>query len=142
MPDQQTYALYAWGSFIRETGLDRLDGWLDPAVLGGERLFDHPDVTIYEAPLRVDVSRSLFETGDGYVEGREFQATADWRIGYLRLDTDGTPGDAHRVVDALAEQDVELEPDPAPVRNPVPVGEPVAVWEDPHGQWDLAVVRL
>jgi hypothetical protein len=35
------FALYAWGSFIHEVGLDRLPGWLDPAVLRGERVFAH-----------------------------------------------------------------------------------------------------
>ena len=32
-----TYALYAWGNFIDEVQLDRDPGWLEPAVLRGER---------------------------------------------------------------------------------------------------------
>ncbi|WP_177154306.1 hypothetical protein [Actinosynnema pretiosum] len=32
--------------------------------------------------------------------------------------------------------------DESPERNPVGIGEVVTTWEDEHGQWDLAVVRV
>jgi hypothetical protein len=139
-----TYALYAWGNFIYETELDRGAIWLEPAVLRGERILEDDDLTMNDTgPLPIDVSRSLFETGDEeYVEGRDFRDTgAEWRVGYLRLATDGTLADATRLAEELQEN-AELGHDPAPSDNPVPVGEVVATWEDPHGQWDMALVRL
>ena len=143
MATQDTYALYVWGNFLREVALDRLDEWLDPTVLSGERIFTHPNLTMYEAPLRVDASQSLFETADGYAEGRNFIASGEqWRIGYLRLVSDGSLGDAMRLMKEFEDHDVELDRDPEPDRNPVPVGEIVTVWEDPYGQWDLALVKL
>lgn len=142
MPDPQ-YALYAWGNFLYETAIDRLPEFVDPALLRGERLLHDDRLTVYEAPLRIDVSRSLFDTSGGYLTGRELAVPPGrWRVGYLRLDTDGTFDDAVRVVEQLEENDVELDRDDRPDRNPLPVGEVVTVWEDLHGQWDLAVVRL
>ncbi len=142
MPDAP-YALFAWGNFINETGLDKLPEFADPELLRGERLLDDDRLTVYEAPLRIDVSRSLFDTPGGYVAGRDLATPpVRWRVGYLRLATDGTLDDAVRVVEQLEENDVELDRDDCPGRNPLPVGEVVTVWEDLHGQWDLAVVRL
>ncbi|WP_238019977.1 hypothetical protein KZZ52_56980 [Dactylosporangium sp. AC04546] len=61
----------------------------------------------------------------------------------MRIVTDGTREDAERFIAGLQEEDVELDQLDDPDDNPVPDGgEVLAVWEDPHGQWDLALVRL
>ena len=139
-----TYALYAWGNFIDESGIDRIPEWLDPAVLNGEQAVVHHSVAMTdEGPLLVDGSRTLFVVGPDWVEGRDFPAgAADWNVGYIRLVTDGSVADAERVIDALAEQGVDLDRVDEPERNPLPFGEALTVWEDPHGQWDAALVRL
>ncbi|WP_155370734.1 hypothetical protein [Catellatospora vulcania] len=137
------YALYAWGNFIHETELDRLPEFADPGLLRGDRLLDDDRLTVYEVPLAIDVSRSLFDTPAGYVTGRDLTTLPErWRVGYLRLATDGTLDDAVRVIGQFEENDVELDRDDRPGRNPLPLGDVVTTWEDLHGQWDLAVVRL
>ncbi|UWP86419.1 hypothetical protein [Dactylosporangium fulvum] len=96
-----------------------------------------------EGPLLVDGSRTLFAVGPDWVEGRDFPAgTADWNVGHIRLVTDGSLADAERVIDELAEQGVELDRLDEPERNPLPFGEVLTVWEDLHGQWDAAIIRL
>ncbi|PXX71646.1 hypothetical protein DFR70_1011080 [Nocardia tenerifensis] len=139
MAENNTYSLYAWGNFLDETGLDRLDAWLDPDVLSGARLFENPDVTLYEEQLRIDASSSYYFVGGEYVLGRDLaEPCADWRAAYLCLATDGTLDGALEVV---AQFEDEWDRDDTPTRNPLPAGEVVTVWEDPHGQWDLALVR-
>ncbi|MFK3979618.1 hypothetical protein ACI2K4_04480 [Micromonospora sp. NPDC050397] len=139
-----TYALYAWGNFIHECGIDRIPQWLDPAVLRGERAVVHDSVAMSdEGPLLVDGSRTLFAVDGTWVEGRDLPAeAADWNVGYIRLMTDGSLADAERVIDEMAEQGVDLERLDEPERNPLPFGEVLTIWEDPHGQWDAAIIRL
>ncbi|MEU8263229.1 hypothetical protein AB0C02_21685 [Micromonospora sp. NPDC048999] len=139
------YALYAWGNYLREAELDRLPEWLEPAVLSGERVFVHPHVSMSdEGPLRVDVSRSLFAVEGEFVSGRDLApaVTGDWRVSYLRLVTDESADDAERMIEDLEEQGWDLDRDDDPDWNPLPIGEIVTGWEDPHGQWDLALIRL
>ncbi|GAB7051540.1 hypothetical protein [Catenuloplanes indicus] len=141
-----TYALYAWGNFIYEVGLDRHPEWLDPALLRGERdeLNDH--LTILDTgTLRVDGPGTIFEIGDERVEGRTLlgrePADGEWRVVRIRVATDGTREDALRITTMLeAEADVYAEDTPA--RNPLPFGEVDTFWTDDHGQWDLALVRV
>jgi hypothetical protein len=141
------FALYAWGNFLYEAELDRLAEWLEPAVLTGERVFLHPDVAMSdEGPLPVDASRSLYAVSGRFVSGRDLALapprTDDWRVGYLRLVTDGSVDDAERVLRELERQGCELARDDDPGRNPLPIGEIVTGWEELHGQWDVALVRL
>lgn len=134
------YRLYAWGNFIDETGLDRLDDWIDPEVLSGDRIVENSDVTVYETDLRIDGSRTYYLVDDEYVVGRDLVTPGDtWRAAYLCLATDGTLDDALRLA---AQFEDDLARDDNPSRNPLPIGEVVAVWEDPCGQWDLALVLL
>lgn len=137
------YALYAWGNFIDEVGLDRLPEWLDPDVLSGERVVEHPDLTMYESELAIDGSRSFYIVeNDEYVLGRDLGTPPDdWRIGYLCVVTDGTI-DGAREVAARLEEEADLFRTDAPDKNPIGYGEIVTVWEDDHGQWDMALVRV
>ncbi|MGN2641285.1 hypothetical protein ACTD5D_34990 [Nocardia takedensis] len=143
MPNPNTYALYAWGNWIQECEIDRRPTWLDPAVLRGDRVLEDPDLTIYDGePLRVDASISLYLVDGDFVLGRDFTPTdAPWRAYYLRLESDGTFDAALRLATILEEQ-ADLYRDPDPATNPLPIGEIHTTWEDPHGQWDLALLRL
>lgn len=140
------YALYAWGNFIYEVGLDRDAGWLDPALLRGERSILNDNLTIIdEGPLPVDGPGTLFEVGDERIAGRDLAgrdlAGREWRVVRIRVATDGTREDAVRITSEIEDAgDVSVDTDPD--RNPVGIGEIVTVWEDEHGQWDLALVRL
>ncbi|MEU7870773.1 hypothetical protein [Dactylosporangium sp. NPDC049140] len=138
------YALYAWGNFIHEAGLDRLEAWLDPQVLRGERAFVHDDVCLSdEGPAEIDASTSLFEAGGARVLGRDLELPppGGWRVVRMRLVTDDTVAGAEKLVARLDEEGTELDP-VDPDAGALPSGEVVAAWEDPHGQWDLALVRL
>ncbi|BEL04794.1 hypothetical protein Q0Z83_029850 [Actinoplanes sichuanensis] len=142
------YALYAWGNFFNyETGLDRHAGWLDPAVLSGEREVVTDDLMALtdDEPLRVDGPNTVFEVDGSLVEGRELVGRdldgADWRVSRIRVATDGTRADALRIM-AEFEEAGDIDVDEAPERNPVGFGEIVTTWEDEHGQWDLALIRL
>jgi hypothetical protein len=144
--DRGVYALYAWGNFIYETGLDRHAGWLHPALLRGERgvLNDHLTI-IDEGPLPVDGPGTIFEVGDERIEGREVAkrdlAGHDRRVARIRVATDGTRADALRITSEI-EDAGDFYVDDEPAENPVGIGAIVTVWEDNHGQWDLALVRL
>ena len=137
------YALYAWGNFINEVGLDRLPEWLDPDVLSGERAVQHRDLTMYESELSIDGSQSFYIVeNDEYVLGRDLGTPPDdWRIGHLCVVTDGTL-DGARAVAARLEEEADLYRTDAPDSNPVEYGEIVTFWEDDHGQWDMALVRI
>ncbi|WP_405182021.1 hypothetical protein OG225_13595 [Nocardia sp. NBC_01377] len=143
MTQADRYALYAWGNFVREVGLDQLDEWLDSDVLSGERPVRHRDLTMYESELSIDGSHSFYIVeNDEYVLGRDLGTPPrDWRVGYLKIATDGTLDDALGVA-ARLEEDADLDRDDAPGSNPIKYGEVVTVWEDPHGQWDMALVRV
>ncbi|WP_433086851.1 hypothetical protein ACQP1P_14300 [Dactylosporangium sp. CA-052675] len=139
------YALYAWGNFLYETGLDRIGDWLAPEVLRGERVLVNDDLCLSDAgPAEVDAAASLFEVGDGaWVLGRDLARPAPdgWRVVRMRLVTDNTVAGAEELVARLDEEGTELGP--ADLEdNPLPFGTLVAAWEDPNGQWDLALVRL
>ncbi|GIE77150.1 hypothetical protein Aph02nite_31000 [Actinoplanes philippinensis] len=141
------YALYAWGNFFNhESGFDRHPGWLDPAVLSGERTVFDENLTILDnGPLPVDGPGTLFEVGDEQVAGRELTGRdlggAGWSVAHIRVATDGTLEDALRITGEL-EETGEIFADEAPERNPLGFGEIVTTWEDDHGQWDLALIRL
>ncbi|MEV0356486.1 hypothetical protein AB0H71_10530 [Nocardia sp. NPDC050697] len=140
MAQGNTYALYASGNFIQETELDRLGGWIAPDVLSGKLIFENPFLVFHDdLALRVDASRSWYVVDGGYVLGRDLAApNGDWRVGYLRLVTDGTEADALRWIEEI-EDGTELDRlDQTGLDDPL--GEIVAAWEDPHGQWDLALV--
>ncbi|MEU8661759.1 hypothetical protein [Actinoplanes philippinensis] len=87
------YALYAWGNFIDEVGLDREAAWLDPAVLGGERQVVDDSLMIGDTDtLLVDGSGSFFEIdGDdeNLVTGSEIagrdRGDSDWRVAFIRV---------------------------------------------------------
>ncbi|MFC8526500.1 hypothetical protein [Nocardia sp. NPDC057227] len=142
MAQPNTYALYAWGNFIRETELDRLGGWLAPDVLNGTLSFENPFLVFHDdLALRVDASRSWYLVDGDYVLGRDVVSPGDdWRVGYLRLATDGTEEAAMRWIDGI-EEDAELDRVDSADGRVGPLGQVVAVWEDPHGQWDLAMVK-
>ncbi|MFF5228193.1 hypothetical protein [Dactylosporangium sp. NPDC000521] len=100
-PEDATYAVYAWGNFLREAGLDRLPAWLDPAALRGDTVLVHPHLAMHdEGPLRIDAAGSLFDAPPAreHVEGRDLQLppAEDWRVAYVRLASDGTLFDAMR----------------------------------------------
>ncbi|MGV9408574.1 hypothetical protein ACWDOP_01565 [Nocardia sp. NPDC003693] len=141
-----SYALFAWGNFIYEVGLDRDPGWLDPALLRGELDVVSDDLMIGDTDtLRVDGAGTRFEVGGEAAEGRELVGRdlggIDWRVQRILVRTDGSREDALRIV-AEIEEDGDYDVDDAPERNPIGVGEVVTTWEDQHGQWDLALVRL
>lgn len=141
-----TYALYAWGNFIQEVGLDRDPGWLDPALLRGERDTLNDNLTILDTgTLRVDGPGTIFEIDGDRVEGRTLagRAPADgaWRVVRIRVATDGTREDALRITTAL-EEETDVYAHETPGDNPLPFGEIDTIWEDDHGQWDLALVRV
>lgn len=142
MAQPNTYALYAWGNYLRETGLDRLDSWLAPAVLSGELVFGNPFLVIHDdLALRVDAARSWYRVGDGHVLGRDLTTpAADWHVAHLRLTTDGTESAALAWIAAI-EEGAEIDRVDSPLDYSDPLGEVVAFWEDVHGQWDLALVR-
>jgi len=178
-----TYAAYAWGNFVQEVELDRHPGLLAPAVLAGDRVFADDNLVINDEhpPLRIDVSRSLFETPHGTVEGRDLATPPPkgWRVSAFRLASDGTLFDAMRAATAVGDGPTDLVEyeggvdgeyaealaglDPAlrahlgwccsdglsglPFFGPdpsfrMPKGTAVGVWEDQHGQWEMAVVML
>ncbi|MFC8045174.1 hypothetical protein [Nocardia sp. NPDC057353] len=142
MAQANTYALYASGNFIQETELDRLGEWIAPDVLSGKLIFENPFLVFHDdLALRVDASTSWFLVDGEYVLGRDLTApNGDWRVGYLHLVTDGTEADALRWIEEI-EEGAELDRlEEAPGQDG-PLGDVVAVWEDPHGQWDLALVR-
>ena len=100
-PADATYAAYAWGNFIREAELDRLPGWLDPAVLRGDTVLVSAHLAMNdEGPMRVDAAGSLFDVPPARepVEGRDLPLPPPdgWRVGYIRLASDGTLYDAMR----------------------------------------------
>ncbi|MEV0356487.1 hypothetical protein AB0H71_10535 [Nocardia sp. NPDC050697] len=137
-----TYALYLSGNFLQESELDRLPGLIAPEVLSGERIFHDPDLTIYEEELRIDGSRSWYAVDGEFVLGRDIaNPGAEWRISYLKLVTDGSRDDAEQLAERLTEE-LEFDHDDAPDGDLLPAGETVGTWEDDHGQWDLALVRL
>lgn len=141
------YALYAWGNFFSyESGLDRDPDWLDPALLSGQRTVLNENLTIAdEGPLPVDGPGTLFEVADSQVEGRELAgrdlAGADWRVTRIRVATDGTREDALRITTEITDAG-DIHVDESPEKNPIGFGEVVTTWEDEHGQWDLALIRL
>ncbi|WP_157978532.1 MULTISPECIES: hypothetical protein [Nocardia] len=143
MTQADRYALYAWGNWFYEVGLDRLDEWLDSDVLNGARTVERDDLTMYESELRIDGSKSFYIVeNDEYVLGRELGTPPrGWRVGYLNIVTDGTLDNALEVA-ARLEEEADLDRDDAPGSNPIAYGEVVTVWEDPHGQWDMALVRV
>ncbi|MFC4070509.1 hypothetical protein [Actinoplanes subglobosus] len=161
------YALYAWGNFFSyESGLDRDAGWLDPELLRGARATVSEHLTIAdEGPLRVDGPGTLFEIGDSLVEGRDLAGRdlvgrdmvgrdlvgrdlvgrdlsgVDWRVARIRVATDGSRADALRITSEIEEAG-DIYVDHSPEGNPIGFGEVVTTWEDEHGQWDLALIRL
>ncbi|MTE12797.1 hypothetical protein [Nocardia aurantiaca] len=140
-----TYALYAWGNFIDEVGLDRDPGWLDAALLRGERDVVSEELMIGDTEtLRVDGPGTIFTVDGQRVEGRDLVGRdlgdARWQVAQILVATDGTHEDALRVM-AVVEEDGDYATDTAPQHNPVGVGEVVTLWSDEHGQWDLALVR-
>ncbi|WP_436533873.1 hypothetical protein [Actinoplanes sp. HUAS TT8] len=140
------FALYAWGNFIREAELDRLPAWLDPAVLDGSRQAVDDNLTLIdEGPMPVDGPATFFDVDGRLLTGRDLIGRdltgSAWRVAWIRVATDGTRDDALRITDAMSEAG-DVYVDDEPERNPLPLGEIVTVWEDEHGQWDLALVRL
>ncbi|GHJ16108.1 hypothetical protein TPA0908_41030 [Micromonospora sp. AKA38] len=144
------YALYAWGNFISEVGLDRRPAWLDPAVLRGEQQVIDESLMIGDTDtLLVDGPGTLFEIdGDdeNLVPGSELigrdLSGVEWRVSRIRAATDGTREDALRIVAVIEEDGDYYEEDERHEYNSVPVGEVVTLWEDGHGQWTLALVEL
>jgi len=141
-----SYALYAWGNFIDEIGLDRHPEWLDPALLRGERDVVSDSLMIGDTEtLRVDGPGTIFEVDGEPVAGRDLVGRdldgADWRVSEILVKTDGTRKDALRFM-AAVEEDGDYAVDDAPEDNPVGRGEVVTTWEDQHGQWDLALIHL
>lgn len=144
------YALYAWGNFISEVGLDRRPAWLDPAVLSGERQVVDDGLMIGDTDtLLVDGSGTFFEIdGDdaNLVPGSELigrdLSGVKWRVTRIRAATDGTREDALRIVAAIEEDGDFSEEEERYEYNSVPVGEIVTLWEDDHGQWTMALVKL
>jgi hypothetical protein len=144
------YALYAWGNFISEVGLDRRLAWLDPAVLRGERQFVDASLMIGDTgTLLVDGPGTLFEIDDddeNLVPGSELigrdLSGVKWRVSRIRVATDGTREDALRIVAAIEEDGDFYEEDEWHEYHSVPVGEVVTLWEDDHGQWTLALVEF
>ncbi|MEV6350865.1 hypothetical protein [Actinoplanes sp. NPDC051851] len=140
------YALYAWGNFIDEVHLDELPDWLDPAVLRGERTDLGDSLTILDTGnLQVDGPGTWFRVDDELVLGRDLLGRdlsgADWHVAHIRVKTDGTMEDALRIVATIEEEnDFDLEEDGW--ADLLPEGECVRGWEDAHGQWDLALVKL
>ncbi|RMI31379.1 hypothetical protein [Nocardia stercoris] len=140
-----TYALYAWGNFLDEVGSDRDPGWLDDALLRGERDVVSEELMIGDTEtLRVDGPGTIFTVDGERINGRDLVgrdlSSADWQVARISVATDGTREDALRFL-ATLEEDGEYTTDTAPQHNPVGVGEIVTVWSDEHGQWELALVR-
>ncbi|MBB4961785.1 hypothetical protein [Micromonospora polyrhachis] len=130
----------------RRYSLDRDAGWLDPMLLRGERSVLNDHLTIVDdGPLPVDGPNTLFEVGDERVAGRELAGRdlngVEWRVERIRVATDGTREDALRITTEI-EDAGDIYVDKEPDDNPIGIGEIVTVWEDEHGQWDLALVRL
>ncbi|MGW5751516.1 hypothetical protein [Nocardia rhamnosiphila] len=141
-----SYALYAWGNFIDEVGLDRDPGWLAPALLRGERDVVSDFLMIGDTDtLRVNGPGTIFEVDGELVDGRDLMgcdpSSADWRVKRILVRTDGTREDALRIM-AVVEEDGDYASDDGPEENPVGIGVVVTTWADQHGQWDLALVRL
>ncbi|BBH70344.1 hypothetical protein ACTI_70290 [Actinoplanes sp. OR16] len=141
------YALYAWGNFIYEVGLDRGPEWLDPAVLSGERSFINDSLTILDTgPLLVDGPGTIYEVDDELIEGRELAGRdltdTDWRVAAIRVLTDGTREDALRITAGIEEEN-DFSVDESPAESPLDFfGEAVTTWEDEHGQWDMVLLKL
>ncbi|WP_216917648.1 hypothetical protein [Nocardia noduli] len=141
-----SYALYAWGNFIYEVGLDRDPGWLDPALLRGERDVVSEVLMIEDTEaLRVNGPGTIFKVDGDHVDGCDLVgrdlSSADWRVEQILVRTDGTREDALRIM-AVVEEGGDYWADDAPQQNPVGRGEVVTTWGDEHGQWDMALVRL
>ncbi|MEU0538561.1 hypothetical protein ABZ319_01735 [Nocardia sp. NPDC005978] len=141
-----TYALYAWGSFIDEVGLNRDPGWLDAALLRGERDVVSTDLMIGDTEtLRVDGPGTIFDVDGRRLRGHDLVGrdltAANWQVAHILVATDGTREHALTFM-AEVEEDGEYEIDDEPQDNPVGVGEVVKLWSDQHGQWDLALVRM
>jgi hypothetical protein len=137
--------MYVWGNYLHETGSDRLPAWLEPEALSGGRVFVHQSVTMTdEEPLRVDASRTIFAVGgdERYLPGRDLgDPDGDWRVAYIRVATDGTREGAAEFVGELLEL-IEMDEMPEHAGRQMPFGaEIVTSWEDPHGQWDMVLVR-
>jgi hypothetical protein len=137
--------MYVWGNYLHETGSDRIAAWLEPDALSGDRVFVHQVVTMTdEDPLRVDAARTIFALGDDerYVQGRDLgDPDGDWRVAYVRVATDGTRAGAAEFVEELLGL-IEMDEMPGHAGRQMPFGgEIVTSWEDPHGQWDMALVR-
>ncbi|GAB2932327.1 hypothetical protein GCM10027280_19970 [Micromonospora polyrhachis] len=115
-------------------------------LLRGERSVLNDHLTIVDdGPLPVDGPNTLFEVGDERVAGRELAGRdlngVEWRVERIRVATDGTREDALRITTEI-EDAGDIYVDKEPDDNPIGIGEIVTVWEDEHGQWDLALVRL
>ncbi|MEV4155830.1 hypothetical protein AB0J48_22655 [Nocardia salmonicida] len=141
-----SFALNAWGNFFGEVGLDRHSGWLDPALLRGERDFVSEVLTLCDTQeLLVDGPGTIFEVDGESVEGRDLVGRdlsgVDWRVEHILVRTDGTREDAVRIM-AVVEEEGDYWADEAPQENVVGRGEVVTTWADEHGQWDMALVRL
>ncbi|WP_157239118.1 hypothetical protein [Catenuloplanes japonicus] len=140
------HALYAWGNFIREVGLDRDPGWLDPALLAGDRSTLNESLTIVDdGPLVIDGPHTIFDVDGERVEGRTLIGRdltgADWRVVYIRVATDGTRKHARRIM-AEVEEAGDIDTEKNPTRNWVGIGKIVTAWEDSHGQWDFALLKV
>lgn len=63
----RTYALYAWGNYIGESGLDRVPAWLEPAVLSGEQTVvdDYLLTFVDEEPLPVGEIVTVWQDENG-----------------------------------------------------------------------------
>ncbi|GAA3214169.1 hypothetical protein ACFO1B_12880 [Dactylosporangium siamense] len=112
-PADATYATFAWGNFIREAELDRLPDWLDPAVLRGDKVLVNMHLGMHdEGPLRIDAAGSLFDVPPAYepVEGRDLPLPPPdgWRVGYIRLASDGTLFDAMRAATQVGDGPKDL----------------------------------
>lgn len=140
------YALYAWGEFIDEVGLDRVPAWLDPAVLRGDQQIVDDTLMIGDTEtLLVDGPGTFFDIDGALVPGSELAgrdlSDGEWRVARIRVATDGTREDALRIVAAI-EEDGDYVTDTDPEDNPCPIGTIDTVWDDDHGQWTLALVEI
>lgn len=144
------YALYAWGNFIYEVGLDKRQAWLDPAVLGGEQQVVDEGLMIGDTDtLLVDGPGTFFQLDDdedNLVPGRELVGRdlsgVEWRVTRIKVATDGTREDALRIVAEIEEEGDYYVEEERHDYDSVPVGEIETLWEDDHGQWTIALVKL
>ncbi|PPJ00173.1 hypothetical protein C5E51_35335 [Nocardia nova] len=125
--------------------MDRDPGWLDDALLRGERDVVSEALMIGNTEtLQVDGAGTIFTVDGQRVDGRDLigrdLSSVDWQVARILVATAMTRDDALRVM-AVVLEDGEYATDTAPQHNPVGVGEVVTLWSDEHGQWDLALVR-